>query len=1144
MKSRRLSLVSVICLLVFLFIGTAAAQEATIVGTVLDPSGAMVPDVPVTVTNVETGVVRNVTTEQNGQYVVPQLRIGHYNVRVAAPGFKSVEKRDIVLQVGASVRVDVTLELGTTAESVEVQANPIAVESDTSDVSHVITGQEVTQIATNGRTIYNLAILAPGVANATPGFQAPTAQGSNTNISFNGLRSEHNLYLADGAELADRGGASRSIVAPSLDAIAEFRVMTSNYDAEYGLTSAATVSMVFKSGTKDFHASAWEFVRNDAFDANDFFRQQSSDPAVSGSPRKLRLNTFGFNVGGPVTLGSLYNKERNKTFFFYNMEWRKMIQAGSINAVVPDQAWYTGDLSSLLDTSLSGLNDPVQLRVPSASQLNATELAKWAAVGYQPGDAITNNKIPSSLMNPNAQILLQAGIFPKANSGHSFIGGNSLPTNLREELLRIDHHFSDKFWVFGHWVAEPTDQSYGPPMWSGVNVPTVGNVFSNPSYSGVVHATYSISPTLLFESAFNYDGNRISISPTGVTARPSSLTVPELFPDNKDNRIPGIVLGGSTGTNFDVTGWPWNNSANDYQVREDVLWARGSHQFKMGGSWAIYKKVQDLNDVTQGRFNFNGAYLGNDFADFLTGYTNTYHELALQDAGHWNAVSWAAYFQDNWRVNQRLTLNLGLRWDGIPHTYEANHRMSNFYPSLYDPSQAAILSPSGSTIDPSSPGLGVSPVDALSSFRFYLNGIGITGVNGIPNGMTNNHWNAWGPRVGLAYDLSGSGSTVLRAGIGAMYERIQGNDMYNAGGNVPFSAAVNNNNVYLDDPSKDLATGQTVTAPIPVAGLTSISLTDFQNPVTWSYSAGIQHQLGRATVIQAAYVGNKSTHQFNYREINLPNQSDLPDIINKVKQYNTLVPYRGFGGIRMAENAQNAHYNSMQLSVRSQFKDLTVQGAYTLSRSIDPCTNFGSDNNNTVYNPYNRDAYIGPSFTDATHIGVISFVYDLPVLRNSGSAVAKGLLGGWQLSGVWSVQSGFPINVILGGSQASNGLPNATNVPNFSGTVNYVNSPDRWFSTDGFSIPDLGTWGNYDRQVRGPGRNNWNMSMFKNFSITEAMRFELRIESFNTFNHTQFNAIGATYTSQNQFGKPTSVWDPRQLQFGAKFIYAAPVADR
>jgi len=1138
-QSKLLSLIPVCCVLLLLFVATASGQEATIVGTVTDPSGAVIPGAAVTVTNVETGVARNLTTEQNGQFVVPDLRIGHYVVRVQAAGFKAVEKTDIVLQVGDRIRVDLTLALGQTAESVKVEANPIAVQADSGEMSSVITPTQVTQIATNGRTIYNLAILAPGVANDNPGFQAPTAQGSSTAISFNGLRPDHNLFIADGAEQDDRGGASRSIIAPSMDAIAEFQVLSSNYDAQYGLSSSGTVNMVFKSGTKDFHGGAWEFVRNDAFDANDFFRNQSTNPAVSGTPAFLRLNTFGFNLGGPVTFGHIYNKDRNKTFFFYNMEWRRMIQAGSINSVVPDPSTYTGNFGS------TTIYAPYSCVVSSAVQslYAGANVTMSPCVNGVPDTAhrvaFPNNTIPKSLLNANAQALLAAGIFPSPNSaGDRFIGGNKLPTDLREELLRIDHRFNDKFWIFGHYVAEPTTQSYSPPMWSGVNVPTVGNTFSNPSYTGVVHATYAVSPTLLFESAFNYDGNRIAIEPTGLVTRPSGTKIPELFPDNRDNRIPGIVLGGSTGTNFDVTGWPWTNSANDYQAREDVSWTRGSHSMKIGASWAIYMKVQDLNDDTQGRFTFNGSYTGNDFADMLLGYASGYHELALQDAGHWNAQSWAAYFQDSWRVNNRLTLNLGLRWDGIPHTYEANHRMSNFYPSMYNPADAAILTSSGTTIDPSSPGLGKSPVAALSAFQFYLNGIGITGVTaGAPNGMVNTHWNAWGPRLGLAYDLTGSGKTILRAGAGAMYERIQGNDMYNSGGNVPFSAAVDNSNVFLDNPGQDIKTGQLVTNPIPVAGLTSLSLTDYANPVTWSYSASVQHQLGKATVLQAAYVGNKSTHQFDYREINLPAQSILPSILNKTVNYNAVVPYLGFGSIRQGENSENAHYNSMQLTVRSQFKDLSLQGSYTLSRSIDPDTGFGSDNGNVVYDPYNRNLYTGPSFTDATHIGVVSFVYDIPLFRNS-TPLTKGVLGGWQLSGVWSIQSGFPLNITLGGTYASNGLPGgqATNVPNFTGDGGLTHSASQWITGAGFASPDPGVWGNYNRQLRGPGRNNWNIAMFKNFAIRERARFELRFESFNTFNHTQLNGIQTSYAS-SQFGIPNSAWDPRQLQLGAKFLF-------
>jgi hypothetical protein len=707
--------------------------------------------------------------------------------------------------------------------------------------------------------------------------------------------------------------------------------------------------------------------------------------------------------------------------------------------------------------------------------------------------------------------------------------------------VRIDHQFSDKFWVFGHWVAEPTTQSYSPPMWSGVNVPTVGNTFSNPSYTGVIHATYAISPTLLSETAFNYDGNRIAILPDGLVAQPSGLSIPRLFTDpNSDNRNPGIDLSGSTGSDYDVSQFPWTNSANDYQVREDVSWTRGSHQMKMGASWALYAKIQTIFGETQGQYSFNGQYTGSDLADFLLGFASSYSELALQDKGTWDAVSPAAYFQDNWRVNNRLTLNLGIRWDGIPHTYEVNQRMSNFYPNQYNVADTAILLPNG-TISPSSPGLGKSANPLLSAFQFYLNGVGIGGVNGEPAGLVNNHWLNFGPRVGLAYDLTGKGKTVLRGGFGSMFERIQGNDMYNGAANVPFSASVTNSGVFLSNPNQNILTGLALSAPISVASLTGISATDYKNPVTYSYSMGVQQQFGRATVLTVSYVGNHSSHQFDYRQINLPQQSLLPGIIQGTTQYNNVVPYLGFGSISMGENAENAHYNSMQTSVRSQpSKDLTLQASYTLSRSVDPSSSFGSDNGNDVMDPYNRDQYIGPSLTDATNIGVLSFIYDLPIFRTTGNAVAKSVLGGWELSGIWTVQSGFPLYITLGGSASSNGIPTATNVPNFNGTVSYTGSASQWFTTSGFSAPALGVWGTLPQgAIRGPGRDNWNLSLFKSFLLSEARntRFEFRFETFNSFNHTQFNGIGTNFSNASQFGIPTSAWDPRELQLGAKLIF-------
>jgi hypothetical protein len=1072
------------------------------------------------VKNTGTGQVRQAKSNDQGQYLVPELRIGKYTIRVEVAGFKAGEQRDIVVNVGDRARIDFELQVGNVSESVDVEAKVVAVQSESGEVSDVITGQQVSQLATNGRSVYSLATLTAGASSNMADFQSPTPVGGDSSVSFNGLRQNHNIWLVDGGENDDRGGAGGISIMPSVDAIAEFRALTSNYSAEYGLSSAGTLTMVFKSGAKQFHAAAWEFLRNDALDAGNYFTN-----AAGAKAPELRFNTYGFNINGPVTFGNFYNKNRNKTFFFYNMEWRKLVQGGLVNQTVPSTATYGGQFSTTIN-------------VPMASQLSPAQLTRFTSLGLVPGKPFPGNKIPTSLLDPNSQTLLKAGIFPAPNNGNQFVGGNKLPTNVREEIVRVDHQFTDKFWIYGHWVDEQISQTYGTSLWSGDNVPSVGTVFGNPSYSGVIHATYSISPTLLNETAFNYNGNRINIAPNGLVARPSGLSIPELFPGNNLNRIPGIQLGGSTGSNYDVASWPWNNKADDYQIRDDVSWTKGAHQIKMGASWALYKKIQDLFGNTQGAFNFNGNYTGNDFADFLLGFANSYTELAVQDSGHWNNVSWAAYVQDNWRVNKRLTLNLGLRWDGVPHTYEANNRMANFYPGLYNPSNAAVILPSGN-ISPTSPGLGTSPNPILAGIPFYLNGIGIAGQSGIPNGLVQNHWAAFGPRVGFAYDLTGKGKTVVRGGFGAMYERIQGNDMYNAGPNQPFSTSVTLNNVLLSNPNTSILTGQTLTAPITVGSITGLSYTDYKLPVSYQFSAGVQQELRQGTVVSVSYVGNQNRHQNDYRDINLPSPNILPQLIAGTLTYNTVVPYAGFHQISLAENAENSHYNSLQINLHSQVnRDLNVQFAYTLSRSIDPATSFGGDLY-TVSNPYNRAYDIGPSQADRTHIALVNFIYAIPLFRTTPNRALKTALGGWEISGIGTMESGLPLNITLGGNQGSNGLAAATNRPNYSGSVTYPEAVNSWFSTSSFSKPTPGQWGTLTKgAIRAPGRNNWNISVFKSFVINEARgtRFELRVESFNTWNHTQFNGVSTSFSSSN-FGAVTSVWDPRVFQMGAKFIF-------
>jgi Carboxypeptidase regulatory-like domain len=1101
------------------------AQEATIVGTVTDPSGAAVPNAPIELTNTDTGYVRHIKTNDLGQYVAPGLRFGNYIVRAEVTGFKAFEKKDLVLAVGDRVRVDIVLELGSEKQVVTVEATPVAVQTDTGEVSGVITGRQVTQLATNGRTVYSLAYLVPGAASNMPDFQSPTAVGANANVSFNGQRQNHNLWLMDGGEDSDRGGAGGIDVMPSMDAIAEFRVMSSNYSPEYGLSSAGTMHLVLRSGTSKLHANAWEFLRNEWMDALNPFTKAAGQAAPI-----LRLNTYGFNVGGPI---SYKGKNQDKTFFFYNMEWRKLSQGQTRNQTVPLPSTYGGVFPS--DTVIN---------VPDFSKLAPSEQAKFTNLGLTSGQPFPNNMIPASLLDPNAQVLLQAGVFPAPTQANKYIGAVTAPTFVREELVRIDEHVSDKFSLFGHYVAEQTSQTYDLTLWSGSNVPTVGTTFGNPAYSAVVHATISISPTLMNEIAFNYNGNRINIVPAGVYARPSGLNIPELFPGNNDNRIPSIDLNGAVGAHYENASWPWHNRCDNYQIKDDISWVKGAHQLRFGASWQLYKKVQDLFGNTEGQFSFNGNYTGNDFADFLLGYSNNYNELAVQDAGHWNAPSWDAYIQDNWRVTNRLTLNLGLRWDGVPHTYEANNRMSNFYPNLYNPADAAILIGGGNAISPSSPGLGTSPNPLLAGIPFYLNGIGIAGKNGISNSLVQSQWWAFGPRLGFAYDLSGNGKTILRGGFGTMYERIQGNDMYNAGPNQPFSTVVSFDNVSLSNPNTSVLTGLTQTAPITVGSLQTLSYSDYKLPVVYQYSVGIQRQLAADSVLSVTYVGNQSRHQNDYRQINLPPLSALPGLINGTTVLNTVVQYLGFHDIRQSENAMNAHYNGLQVELKSRVKrDLTLSAAYTWSRSIDPSTAFGGDMTN-VTNPYDRAYDYGPSAADRTHIGIVSFVYDIPTFRNASNRAVKVGLGGWQISGIGLMQTGLPLNITVSGPQGANGLPNAGNRPDFSGSVEYTSNVNNWFSATGFSLPTKGEWGTLPKgEVRGPGRQNWNLSLFKNFTISETRGsgIELRIESFNTWNHTQFNGIstGASFASDgktinNDFGRVNSMWDPRVFQVGVK----------
>ena len=1180
-KSCSLRFLLVLLVALIGFSASTLAQQATIVGTVTDPSGASIPNVNVTLTNVDTGRSVVIPTNDAGQYVAVDLQIGHYTVKAESKGFKAAEQKNIVLNVGDRIRVDFQMQMGAAQETVTVEANAVQVQTDSGERSNLITDQQLSQLAVNGRSIYQLAALTPGAVSQITGF-VNTPVGGNASVEFNGMRQNHNIYLLDGGEDDDRGGAGGMSIAPSTDAIAEFRALTSNYSADYGLSSGGTMTMVLKSGGSTLHASAWEFNRNDYFDARNFFVPK----------QELRLNVFGFNVGGPVTFGHLYNPDKKKTFFFYNMEWRRLIQGGATNQAVPG----TAVLPTASGADLSSLGT---IYVPTTAQVAPSVLfancGGTAPAGIVQGSPFPGSIIPSCMVNPNAKALLDAHIFPAANGTDvtgkipQFKGGANSATPLKEEIVRIDHNFSDRFSVFGHFIAEQVSQGFAISQWSGDNVPTVGDTFGNPSRSGVIHTTYTIRPTLINEVAFNYNGNVINIVPYAASGL-ASLALPtgydgtnsRLFTGpNNLSRIPNIdVSGGSINPNFEISSWPWHNKADDYQIRDDVSWTKGAHQIKMGGSWALYKKVQDLFGQTQGGYSFNGTYTaepsalcpppasctsGVGYADMLLGLGN-YQELAVQDHGLWNNVSWAAYIQDNWRVNRRLTLNLGVRWDGVPHTYEANNRMGNFYPSLYKQADAAVFDSSGNICNAAdtlcsgaSPGLGSSPNSILAGIPLYLNGIGTPGQNGVPKGLVNNHWAAFGPRLGFAYDLTGGGKTVVRGGFGIMYERIQGNDMYNAGPNIPFSLQVNVNAVDLTNPSLGLASGVVTPAsalPTHAASITGLDIANYKLPSSYQWSIGVQHALSSRSVLTVSYVGNVGRHQNFYTNINLPTESDLGALLTAGAQYQTApgLAYPGFTSIKPSENEANTHYNGLQMDLNAQLShDLTLRALYTYSKAVDPTTaGSGGGDLGTVSNPYAGWLYdVGPSGYDIRHVGVVDFIYDIPLFRHTESHLLKAGLGGWQISGIVTMESGLPLNIGLGNNQGGN-FVGGSNRPDLVSTVAYPHTVGDWFnpgsqSSPQFAFPANGAWGTLGHNaLRGPGRDNWNMSLFKDFVISEARgsRLELRLETFNTWNHTQFQNIGTTFNGYNtdgsikgNFGQVTSAYDPRILQIGGKIYF-------
>jgi hypothetical protein len=1147
-----------------------AQQNSTITGTVLDKNGALIPGAEVSLTQEQTGFVFKTISNDSGNFTFNGLNVGTYDLKATAKGFDAYVEKGIIVNVSQTARVDATLTVGSVDQTVTVQSDVLTVQTDSNVVSTLVSEEQITEIATENRNFASLVALGLGVSSTLPDNNTPTSVGASSNISVNGLRQSHNIWLIDGGEADDRGGAGGISILPSQDAIAQMETLTSNYPPDYGISSGATISLSLKSGTQNFHGEAWEFNRNTAFNANSF---QNKDTSGTPTPRaKLNYNIFGVNAGGPLFIPGLYNKDRKKTFFFWNEEWRKLIQGNPPNLQNDlDAADFPTAGQNLTYVSPKFASSPVVLKVPTVGDPAwAAKLAANCPTCVQ-GQPFPGGVVPAGLFDANAVAYLASGIVPKPNTANDqYLGQASLPINVRDDVVRVDHRINDKYQILAHYLHDSVSQAFPAPMvgWSTGSWPTITSTLNNPSNSGAVKLTATISPTLLVEASMNYDGNIIDIvnSPSGNL--PSGFSVNKFF-NNGAKSAPSMQWNGVYGGVQENPGSaPWHNAAQDLEPKVDVSYTMGKHSMKFGASYNRYTKNQKLFLNAEGTYAFSGA-TGDSFMDMLLGLSSSYSESQAAPIRHYVNQTPSVYAMDTWKVTPRLSLQLGLRYDALPQAWERNNQVATFDPSLYLSVQAPTWLASGSQLS-TGPGF-----EVVNGTPFYLNGVRLAGQNGTPRALVRNDYNSLQPRVGFSEDLFGNGKTVLRGGFGTFYERMQGNVIYNAATAAPFANTPSASNVYLSDPHTSYVSGLAAATPFFAQGSESIAQ-NFPPPAVAQFSLGVQNQLAPSVILVVQYVGNLAWHQNEDRNINnysintplLVGNNPSFDVaggpVNDYLKYSranagdpnnhsgtnpggTNIPipdqmrvYDGFGGILDQENNSNGNYNGFQTGLRIQNRwGLSGEVDYTYSHEID----ITSQDDDTVSNPYNLKYDKGSGIFDRRHILSMNYIYKLPIFKASG--LTHSVLGGWELAGTIIDETGVPTVPAMSLNYDTIGLGGGyTNRPNASGKVKKLGGIKNAFDTSVFSFPTP-AWAGGPNQgfgssgrdaIPGPNRVNFTTSLYKSFAITERARFEFRAESFNTFNHAEPNGVGNSLGNSN-FGTVTSFYDPRAMEFGGKFIF-------
>ncbi len=1114
------------CLLVlFLLQGTGVAQEitATLSGTVTDASGGVITDATVLIHNNETNTdVRTVSTDTSGNYTATNLPAGTYTVTVKRTGFRTYQGENVILQVSEHRTLNEQLQAGEVTENVTVQETATPVQTSTAAQSTTITGTQIRELQLNNRNFEQLTTLQPGVVSGLPAI-VNFGISNTSSIVVNGAREGANNWTVDGADINDSGSNQTLLNVPSVDAIQEFTMQRSTYDAEFGRSGGGQIVVATKSGTSDFHGDVYEFVRNDIFNANDFF----SNTAGQKKP-PLRYNNYGFTVGGPLFIPKLYSRKESKTFFFWSEEWRKTGQPSTDNAAVPTSAELGGTFAG--------------------TQLN-TASAPAGCIANSPA----GGQINPSCVSQNAKAFL-SNVYSKfpanAANGTDYIANVNALQNYRQDLVRLDQNISDKIHVFGRYMHDvvPTTEPGG--LFAGEPLPGISSTSTNaPGQNVVANVTWTLSPTVVNEAAFNYSWGAINSNITGVVNSPAfvgALAGGLPFSDPY-GRIPGITISGLTGVALPSA--PYFERNIDKNFYDNFSVVHGNHTIRAGITASWMTKTENAVNPTNGNFAFRNAYGNPAFANFLLGNASEFSQSSrdiIPDLKYYNLEG---YVQDDWKVTPHFTLNFGLRYSFFPSPADANNVLNNFDPSVFNPAQIPAINPAngqfvaGQAIIPSTYVNGIIfPSGSSCGAAQKVAAVTCSPYGSLVNPNSNNNF---GPRFGFAWDVFGNGKTAIRGGYGIYYDRVlNGIWEQNAFADPPLLQQSVVFNTSFDHP-----TAGTPGPPLGPGNVTATGTPAFKIPSYQNYNFSVQQEILPNTVLEVAYVGNQARHLLGDVDINQPTLAARE--ANPTVDVNAVRPYLGYGAITTRAPLFYSNYNSLQVSLNHRVATgLTFGISYTYSKNL---TDNGADRGEGVPNAYNYGYNYGPADLNTPHVFVANYVYDLPFFKDQRGIVGH-VLGGWEISGITTVQSGqsltltqssdpFNSNDFTGGAgtfpggigidpSSASPRPDLVTGASLSGPGTVA----QYFNTAAFADA-IGHFGTAGRGVLlSPGLQNWDISGIRNFKITERFSLQFRGEFFNAFNHTNFTTVSTNVDSAT-FGQLTADRGPRQIQFGLKLYF-------